>query len=175
MMKAIIFHRLVVEPRTITALPLGAADHAELGVAATGHVVASFLQLDRRRAVEAALPALLLGDLGEPRRGFILGTFAPGVPAPVAGTADLRTAPLAVPVLAAAARAARGIDMDMRGLDPFAAAARRAVDAVFGGVFLILAVPGLLELEVEEAVDVLQRDVVRGTALGRHVLRVGDG
>ena len=43
MVEAIILHGLIVEPRTITALPLGAADHAELCVASTCHVVASFL------------------------------------------------------------------------------------------------------------------------------------
>ena len=175
MIEAIVFHRLVVEPWTVTALPLGAADHAELCVAATGHVVASFLQLDCCRAVEAALPPLFLCDLGEPRRGFVLGAFAPGMPAAVAGTAHLRATSFAVSVLAAAARTARSIDMDMCGLDPFAAAARGAVDAVFGGVFLVFAVPGFLELEVEEAIDVLEWDVVGGTAFGRHVLRVGDG
>ena len=174
MVEAIVFHRLVVEPRTITALPLGAADHAELCVAPTRHVVASFLQLDRCRAVETPLPSLLLCDLREPRRGFVLGAFAPRVPPAVTGAAHLRAASFAVSVLAAAARAARSINMDMRGLDPFAATARRAVDAVLGGVFLIFAVPGLLELEVEETFDVLERDVVGGAAFGRHVLRVGD-
>lgn len=175
MIEAIVFHRLVVEPGTIAALPLGAADHAKLGVASTCHVVASFLQFDRRRAVEAALPPFLLCDLCEPRRGFILGAFAPCVPAAIAGTAHLRATAFAVSVLTAPARTARSINMDMGRLDPFAATARGAVDAVLGGVFLIFAVPGFLELEVEEVFDVLERDVVGGTALWRHVLGVGDG
>ena len=122
-----------------------------------------------------ALPTLFLGDLCESRRGFVLGTFTPSVPAAVAGTANLRAASFAISVLTAAARTPRSIDMDMCRLDPFAATARRAVNAVLGRVFLIFTVPGLLELEVEKAIDVLERDVVGGTALGRHVLRVGDG
>lgn len=65
--------------------------------------------------------------------------------------------------------------MDMGGLDPFAAAARRAVDAVFGGVFLIFAVPGLFEFQIEEAIDVFEGDVVVRAALRGHVLGVSDG
>ena len=43
MVAAVMFCGLIVEPRTIAGLPLGAADHAELCVASTRHVVASFL------------------------------------------------------------------------------------------------------------------------------------
>lgn len=64
--------------------------------------------------------------------------------------------------------------MNMGGLDPLTAAARRAVYAVLRGVFLIFLVPGLLELEIEEAVYVLEGNVVGGAAFGRHVLGVGD-
>lgn len=66
--------------------------------------------------------------------------------------------------------------MDVRGLDPFAAAARGTVEAVLGRVLLVLVVPFHLELEIEEPVDVFEGDVlVRDAALGGHVLRVGEG
>lgn len=36
-------------------------------------------------------------------------------------------------------------------------------------------VPGLLEIVVEQLLDVLERNVLRCTAFGRHVLRIVDG
>ena len=96
------------------------------------------------------------------------------MPAAVACTAYLRPASRALPVLPAPVRAATGVDMNVGGLDPLTAAARGAVDPVLRGVFLVFFVPGLLEFEIEEAVYVLEGDVVGGAAFRRHVLGVGD-
>lgn len=71
---------LFVEPETGTSFPLNAASEAELGAAATGHVVAAFDLLDRGAAVVAALPTLSLGDLDEFLGRGVFGTFARGVP-----------------------------------------------------------------------------------------------
>lgn len=173
--EAVILHGLVVEPWAIAAFPLDAADHAEFRAAAAGHVVAAFLELDHGRAVIAALPAGLFGDLGEAGRGFVFRALPTGVPFPIAGHADLRSTPLALSVFPSTVDAAGGLDVDIGGFDPFAAPPGRAVDAVLGCVFLVLLVPFHFELYVEELVDVLEGDVVAGAAGGRHVRRVGDG
>ena len=175
MIEAILLHSLVIKPWTITRLPSQAADHAELCAAATRHVIASLLELDGRRAVEAALPAFLFRDLGESRCGFVIGTFPSGVPAPVTGAADFRAATNTFSIFAAAVGTAGGVEVDVGGLDPLAAAAGGAVDAVFGGVFLVFLVPLHLETPIEELLDMFKGDVVVGAAFWRHVLWVGDG
>ena len=173
--QSIVFNGLVVEPWTIATLPFRAANHAELRAAATRHMIAPLLQLHGRATVETPLPPLLLRNLRKSCRGFVLRTLFPRMPAAVTCTAHLLAASRALPILPAPVRAAAGIDMNVGGLDPLAAAACGAVDPVLRGVFLIFLVPGLLELEIEEAVYVLEGDVVGGAAFGRHVLGVGDG
>ena len=161
---------VVVEPGAVARLPLAAADHAELGAAPARHVVAAFLELDGGGAVEAALPAFLLGDFDEFLRRGILGAFAAHMPFVVAGCADFGLAALALAVLAAVA-----VGVDVGGLDPGAAAAGRAVEAVFGGVFLVFAVPFALEAVVKKLVDVLEVDAVFCAAGRGHVLWVRRG
>ena len=163
--QTVVFDCLVVEPWTIATFPLRAADHAELRAAATRHVIASLLQLHGRAAIETPLPPLLLCYLRESRRGFVLRTLFPRMPAAVTCTAHLRPASCALAILPAPIRAAAGIDMNVGGLDPLAAAARGAVDPVLRGVFLIFLVPGLLEFEIEEAVYVLEGNVVGGYSI----------
>ena len=113
---------VVVEPRAIARLPLQAADHAELGPAPARHVVAPFLELDGGGAVEAALPAFLLGDLDKLLRRGVLGALAARVPLVVAGAAHLGLAPLASAELPASVGATAGVDGDVCGFDPGAAA-----------------------------------------------------
>ena len=145
---------VVVEPRAIARLPFQAADHAELGPAPARHVVAPFLELDGGGAVEAALPAFLLCDLDELLRRGVLGALAAQVPFVVAGAADFRLAPLASAVFPASVGAAAGVDGDVCGFDPGAAAPCGAVEAVFGRVFLVFSVPFPFEVVVEELFDV---------------------
>lgn len=116
--EAIGFDGFVVEPGAITRFPLEAADHAEFGAAATGHVVATFLQLDGRRAVETALPSFFFRDLDELLRGGVFGAFTAGMPLVVARAADFRLAPLTFAILPASVGATAGIDVDMCGFDP---------------------------------------------------------
>ena len=75
MIKPIGFDGSVIEPRTVARLPLCAADDAELGGAAAGHVVAAFLEFDSCRAVVAAHPAIFFCEFGEASRGLVFGTF----------------------------------------------------------------------------------------------------
>ncbi len=152
--EAVGFDGLVVEPGAVARLPLEAADHAELGAAAARHVVAAFLELDGGGAVEAALPAFVLCNLDEFLRRGVLGAFAARVPFVVAGAADFGPAALALAVFAAAVGAAAGVEVDVGGFDPGAAAAGGAVDTVFGGVFLVFPVPFSFEGIVEELINV---------------------
>ena len=118
MSEAVGFDGFVVEPGAVARFPLEAADHAEFGAAATGHMVATFLQLDGCRAVETALPSFFLRNLDEFLRGGVFGTFAAGMPLIVARTADFRLAPLAFAIFPASVGAAAGIDVDMCRFDP---------------------------------------------------------
>ena len=88
MSQAVRFNGVVVEPGAIARLPFQAANHAKLSAAAARHVVAAFFQLDSGRTVEAALPALFLGDLDELLRRGVLGALAARMPFVVAGAAD---------------------------------------------------------------------------------------
>ena len=172
---AVGFDGFVVEPGAVARFPLEAADHAELGAAAAGHVVAAFLELDGRRAVEAALPSFFLCDLDELLRRGVFRAFAAGMPFVVACAADFRLAPLAFAVLPAPVGTTAGIDVDVCGFDPRAATPSGAVDAVFRRVFLELSIPFSFEAVVEELVDVFQIDAVFCAACGWHMLWIGSG
>ena len=112
------FDGLVIEPGAIARFPLEAADHAEFGAAATGHVVATLLQLDRCGAVETALPSFFLCDLDEFLRSGVFGAFAAGMPFVVARAADFHLASLTFAKLPASVGTTAGIDVDMCGFDP---------------------------------------------------------
>ena len=116
--KAVCFDGFVVEPGTIARFPLEAADHAEFGAAATGHVIAAFFQLDGRGAVETALPSLFLCDHDELLGRGVFRAFAARVPFVVACAADFHLAPLAFAVIPASVGAAAGIEVDVCGFDP---------------------------------------------------------
>lgn len=113
MLKAISFNSFVIEPRTVASLPFEAANHAELGSASTPHVVTAFLQLNSGLAVEATLPALLLGNLDKFLGGGIFGTFTGSVPFAVAEAADFGLALLTFTVLAPVIGTTAGVDMDV--------------------------------------------------------------
>jgi hypothetical protein len=59
-------------------------------------------------------------------------------------------------------------------LDPLSTAACRTIDAILRSVFLILSIPILLEIDVEQPLYMLEGNVVGGATLWRHVLRVSN-
>ena len=137
-------------------------------------MIASFFELDGGRAVEAALPAFFFGDLGETSGGFVFRAFAPRVPAAIAGATDFCPAAAAFTVSPPAIYSTGSIEMDVGRLDPLAATAGWAIDAVFGRIFLIFLVPLHLKAEIEQLVDMLKRDVVVRATFRRHMLWVRD-
>ena len=112
------FDGLVIEPRAIAGFPFEAADHAEFGAAATSHVVATLLQLDRCGAVETSLPSFLLCDLDEFLRSGVFGAFAARMPFVVARAADFHLTSLTFAKLPASVGTTASIDVDMCGFDP---------------------------------------------------------
>lgn len=116
--EAVGFDGFVVEPGAIARFPLEAADHAEFGAAATGHVVATFLQLDGCGAVETALPSFFFRDLDELLRGGVFGAFAAGVPFIVACAAHFRLASLTLAEFSASVGTTTGIHGNMGGFNP---------------------------------------------------------
>lgn len=129
----------IIEPWTITALPLHSTNHAKFGRASTCHVIAAFFQFNHSRTVVAFLPPFLLGSLDKLLHGRILRTVPGCVCFVIADCANLGTTLLAFPNLPAM------LTFDMFGFDPFAAIFPNAVDSIFGLVFEIFAVPCLLE------------------------------
>ena len=148
----VLLNGFIFEHGAIAGLPLLSAENAELGVAAAGHVIASFVVLDHGFAVVALLPALLLGDLLEGERGRVLGTFAASVEFGAAGNADagatFRT--LAVSPFGSLVTPGRGKGVDVLVPDELAAALSGAVDFVLGGSLFVLEVPLLFERVGEE-------------------------
>lgn len=175
MIQSILLNRLVIEPRAVASFPFHTADHAELRFTPTRHVVATLFQFDSGTAVVASLPSFLLGDFNELLGGVVFGTCPARMPAAIAGHAHFRPTTPALTVFSPRVRSASCVNMNIRGLDPFTAAAGGTIQPVLGRVFLILLVPFHLELEVEESVYMLERNVVGGAAFGGHMLRVGDG
>jgi len=65
--------------------------------------------------------------------------------------------------------------MDVSRSDPITATGIGAVDAVFGVVLLILTIPQHFEFQVEQSLDMLQRDMIVAAAARRHVCWVRHG
>lgn len=172
MVESVCFDGCVVEPGAVAGLPFQAAYHAEFGATATCHVVAAFLQFDRCGAVETALPSLLLRYLDEFLGSRVFGAFAAGMPFVVARAADFRLAFWAFTVFPSPIGTTASVNVDMRRFDPFPTAPRRAVYAVLGGVFLVFAVPLLLEAVIEESFDVFEIYTLGRAACRRHMLWV---
>ena len=136
-------------------------------------MVATLLQFDHGTAVETSLPALFLGNLDEFRGGGIFGTFFfQRVVFAIAESADLGVAVLAFAVFAAGVNR---ILVDVRWFDPVATGAGGTVDAVFGGIFLVLLVPLSFEFVVKEPFDMSERDVFGIATFRRHVSGIGHG
>ena len=152
---AVILHGFVIEPGTIARFPFETADHAEFGSATTRHVVAAFFQFDSSGAIETALPAFLLRNFGKMLCGFVLGARTTGVPFAVANATNFSSAAGTFTILAAAIRAARCVEVDICGFNPFAATSSGAVYSVFGGILLKFLVPSHFEREAEEIINVL--------------------
>ena len=169
MIEPVVLHSLIVEPRTVARLPLQTTDHAEFSTTATRHVVAAFLQLDRRRAIEAALPPFFLRYLCKPLCSFVLRTFSARMPFTIAGRTNLGLAAGTFAVFAAPVQTARSVNMDIGRLDPFATATSGAVETVLGGVFLVFLVPFHFELCVEELLNVFKGNMVGCAAFRRHM------
>jgi hypothetical protein len=173
MLQSIILNSFVVEPRTVAALPLEPTYHAEFRGTATRHVIASLFQLDHSTTVVAPLPAFLLRDLDKRSGRWVLRAFPVGrVVLSIASRAYLRRAALALAELAAWVV---WVGLDVRGLDPFTAGARGAVQSILGRVLLVLFVPAGFEFVVEELVDVSEGDMLFCATFGGHVGGVRDG
>ena len=174
MVQAVCFDGLVVKPRTVTGFPLEAADHAELGTAATGHMITAFFQFNGGFAVVTALPAFLFSDPDEFLGCCVFGTFARGVPSIIAEAADFGPTSLAFAVLPAMVRTTTSIRTNICRLDPLAALSSWAVNAILSCIFLKFLVPEILEFIVKQPIYVFERNHVRCAARRRHMLGIGD-
>ena len=134
-------------------------------------MIATLLQLYHRFAIITALPAGLFGNLDKLLRLLVLGTFPARMPLTVAKTTHLQLAARAPAILASD----RAIHVYVRRLDPLATASGRTVYAILCRILLVFPVPENLEFVVEEAIDVLEGDVVLRAAPGWHVLRIRYG
>lgn len=129
-------------------------------------MIAAFLELDHGRAAEAPLPALFLGDFDELLRCRVLGTVTGRMHLVIANTADSGPTSFTPSYLAPV------LHGDVVGFDPFTASSGRAVNPVFGSILLELSIPCLFELLIKKFVDMLKRNMFRGTTLWRHMSRI---
>lgn len=98
------------------------------------------------------------------------------MPAAVTLRANFRFASPTLPILPSRMSATTCIDVDVRGLDPLPTSPLRTIQPVLRSILLILLVPLHLKFEVEEPINMFQRDVLgRLAAPWRHVLRVCEG
>lgn len=155
------------KPGTITSLPFLPTDKTKLGFAPASYMVTAFSQLDGRFTAEAPLQALFLHKLFELLVGDVLGTIARAVHFPIALATDSRA------TLFASTHFAAQFHSDVVRLDPFPTTRFGAVNAVLGGELEILAVPIFFKCGVEQFIHVLERDMIRCAAFGRHMGRVG--
>lgn len=159
----------IVEPGTIARFPLQAAHHAEFSGAATGHVVATFFELDHCAATIAPLPAFLFRRLHESFRLWIFRAFSRGVHLLRTNRAHSSFALLTTTDLAAI------LHGDIVRFDPGSAFSSWTIYTILGLVFLKLAIPGHFEFVIEELFDVLEINVLIGATSRRHVCWVIDG
>jgi len=132
-------------------------------------VITPFLELYDGVAPVAALPTFLAGLFEEPVRLHVAGAGSRIVPSTVAGAADLGLAAAAFPVVET------GIAADVLGSNPLTAVRCGTVEPVARRVLGELLVPLPLEVVVKESLDMLQGNMVSGTASRGHMLRVGEG
>ena len=123
----------------------------------------------------AALPAFALSYLGESSSFLVVGTFPSAVPSSIALTADLGLASTTFAISSRSSRVSGTIDVDLGRLDPLSTSSSGTVDSILGGVFLIFSVPLHLKFGGEQAVHVLQGNVILGATTRGHVLRIRDG
>ncbi|KAI4252544.1 MAG: hypothetical protein LQ352_004238 [Teloschistes flavicans] len=98
------------------------------------------------------------------------------MPPTVASSADVGFTARALAVFPALIVTTQRIQhVDIFGLDPFPTTSTRTVEAILGGIFLVLGIPLHFEFRVEELFDVMQGNVIGGAAFGGHVLRIGEG
>lgn len=79
------------------------------------------------------------------------------------------------PVVAPISASRNGINEDPTWFDPHPATFGRTVDSILRLIFLVLPVPFDLELRIKQLLNMLERDVIRRTALRRHVLWISQG
>ena len=114
-------------------------------------MVAALGAFDGARAAVAVLIPFFLGDADELLGGWVLRAGWGLVPFGVAGRADFELAFGTFAVFAVGVGASAWVgEVDVGWFYPFPAAAGGTVEAVFGGVFLVFAVPEFLEFVVEE-------------------------
>lgn len=133
-------------------------------------MIASLFELDQRPAVVASLPAGIFG-LAEQFLGLFV---AETVPASVIATAALAADTQGTSTTDAILLPTRAA-FDAGRLDPLTTVLVGTVDAVRGGEFLEFAIPVALKLVIKQMLDVLERNVVVGTAPWWHVLWIRNG
>lgn len=127
------------------------------------HVVAASFQLHHGSTAITPLKLILLCGLYELQKILIFRTFSVSVGFAVAHGANFGFT----------SRTFSDIPLNLLRLYPFSAVWFGAVDTVRCCVLDIFLVPQFFGLVVEKLIDMLKRDVVFGTTLGRHVGRIG--
>lgn len=166
-----VFNVFVVEPGAVASFPTGGAEHAELSCTAASHMITSLFQLNHGLTIITPLPPFLLRHMHQPLRLLILRTLPPRMKLAITKHTHLRPTPSTLRIFPPNCQ----IHADLTRFNPLPTLLRRAINPILRVILLILFVPQLLELIVEEPFHVFERDVLVGAAAGGHVLGVVDG
>lgn len=165
-----VIHSIIVEPRTITALPLKSAYHAELGRTPASHMVATLLKLHHGRTIVAFPPSSLFSNFDKLFHRRVFGTFSRLVRFGITHCTGLAAALGTFTNLATIF-----VKVHMFRLYPFATTLLGTVYLVLSPVFFQFPVPLLLEVLTEQGVYVLQIDFGLIAAFRWHMRGIFDG
>jgi hypothetical protein len=132
-------------------------------------MVATFSKLYHLSTVVAPFPALLFAEFKDSLCVFIVVTFSPSVPLHVAFFTDFRLACLALPDFSAS----HFVLADVLGLYPNATTLLGTVQSILSSVFCKFPVPENLEFDIEDLVNMFQRNLLFCAAPRWHELWIG--
>ena len=131
-------------------------------------MVASFSEFNHSLAIVAPLPALLFRHLHQALSLVVLWAFPSCVVLAIAQDTYFSAASTTTSVFPSGGQ----VNTKLAWLDPFTAAFCRAVEILGSRILFKLLVPKSLELIVEQAINVLQWNILFCAACWRHVLRI---
>lgn len=129
-------------------------------------MITALLQFYHCPTAVTSLPASFLRCVEKFVGLFVLRAFATAMPLSIAQAANLCSTTTTLAILPTISL------VDVRRLDPLSTSTCWTIDPVLCGELLELAIPSLLEFDIEKFVDVFEGNMVGCAAFRRHMLRI---